>query len=186
MAQVKHNSIEALAWAKSVLELANEKGEAQVIGTELDALAGIVRSNETFEEYLRDPGISEAERAQMLEKVFNHRVFPLVKNFLGVLNNRNRLKLLPAIADAFDDLLDAQLGKVEVDVTVAQKLSSAELEQVKKKVSAALKKDAVIHQYVDDSIIGGLVLRIGDQLIDASVKSQLQSMKEKLLAIRPA
>jgi F-type H+-transporting ATPase subunit delta len=56
---------------------------------------------------------------------------------------------------------------------------------VKQRVSAALKKDAVIHQYVDESIIGGMLLRVQDQLIDASVKSQLQAIKQKLRTMRP-
>jgi len=72
-----------------------------------------------------------------------------------------------------------------VDVTTAQRLSPEELEQVREKISVALKKDAVIHQYVDESIIGGLVLRVGDKLIDASVETQLQTIKRQLLAARP-
>jgi len=74
---------------------------------------------------------------------------------------------------------------VEVDVTVAQKLDSHTLEEVRKKISAALKKDAIVHQYVDDKIIGGMVLRIDDKLIDASVKSQLEAMKRQLFAATP-
>jgi F-type H+-transporting ATPase subunit delta len=79
-------------------------------------------------------------------------------------------------------MLDEQLGKIEVDVTVAQKLSSEQLEEVRQRVSAALKKDAVVHQYVDESIIGGLVIRVQDKLIDASVKTQLAAMKQQLLS----
>ena len=69
-----------------------------------------------------------------------------------------------------------------MDVTVAQKLTPDQLEQVRQKVSAALNKDAVVHQYVDDSIIGGLILRVQDKLIDASVKTQIQKLREQLLA----
>jgi F-type H+-transporting ATPase subunit delta len=68
-----------------------------------------------------------------------------------------------------------------VDVTVAQRLSPDELENVRRRVSQALGKDAVVHQYVDESIIGGLVLRVQDQLIDASVRYQLDAMKQRLL-----
>ena len=62
-------------------------------------------------------------------------------------------------------------------MTVAQRLTAEQLEQVRQQVSQALKKDAVVHQYVDESIIGGLVLRVGDKLIDASVRNQLETMR---------
>jgi F-type H+-transporting ATPase subunit delta len=102
-----------------------------------------------------------------------------------VLNLKRRLKEIPAIAAAYDDLLDEKLGKIEVDVTVAQKLSPDQLEQVRQRVSQALKKEAVMHQYVDESIIGGLLLRVQDKLIDASVRSQLHSLRDQLLASQP-
>ncbi|HEV8291714.1 MAG TPA: F0F1 ATP synthase subunit delta, partial [Tepidisphaeraceae bacterium] len=90
-----------------------------------------------------------------------------------------------AITQAYQELLDEQLGKVEVDMTVAHRLEGAALEQVRKRISQALKKDAIVHQYVDDKIIGGMVLRVDDKLIDASVKSQLEAMKRQLLAATP-
>jgi F-type H+-transporting ATPase subunit delta len=102
-----------------------------------------------------------------------------------VLNEKNRLSMLTQIADAFDALLDEKLGKVEVDLFVAQKLSPDQLEEAKQKISQALNREAVVHAYVDESIIGGAILRVGDKLIDASVKNQLQSIKEKLLAAKP-
>src|SRR3954469_22519559 len=101
---------------------------------------------------------------------------------MQLLASKGKLAHLDQIADAYDDLLDEQLGKIEVDVTVAQKLTAEQLEQVRQKVSAALNKDAVVHQYVDESIIGGLVLRVQDKLIDASVKTQIHKLREQLLA----
>src|SRR5581483_1529620 len=97
---------------------------------------------------------------------------------------RGKLVQVEQIADAYDDLVDEQMGKIEVDVTVAQKLSPEQLEEVRAKVSAALKKDAVVHQYIDESIIGGLILRVQDKLIDASVKTQIARLREQLLAAR--
>ncbi|MDB5304896.1 MAG: synthase subunit delta, partial [Phycisphaerales bacterium] len=75
----------------------------------------------------------------------------------------------------------AQLGNVEVDVTSAQKLTPDQLEKVRQRVSEALGKNARIRESVDDSILGGLVVQVGDRLIDASVASQLRAMKHQLL-----
>jgi F-type H+-transporting ATPase subunit delta len=172
----------AVAYAQSLLELANESKSAPSIGQELQGIGQIIREQPTFRLYLADPSISAVERREALDRIFRGNVSPLVLNFLGVVNDHNRLGLLEQIIDAYDDLLDEQLGKVEVDVYVAQKLPPEQLEQVRKRVSAALKKDAVVHQYVDDSVIGGLILRVGDKLIDASARSQLQAMKQKLMS----
>jgi F-type H+-transporting ATPase subunit delta len=185
MASQTHNSATAVTYARSLLELAQEKNQADSIGKDLAGIAEVLQTNATFDAFLRDPGISVAERTRVIDTVLKPSIDPLLANFLGVLNARNRMGILGEIASAYDDLLDEASGKIEVDVTTAQQLSPEELEEVRQKVSTALKKDAVIHQYVDESIIGGLVLRVQDKLIDASVRSQLQTMKRQLLAARP-
>ena len=185
MAQTMKQSGAAVQYARAVLDLANEKKQAEKIGEEMAVLGKIIEANKSLASFLSDPGISSSDRTEMLNKVFKGKISPLVMNLMGVLNSKRRLGLLHAITQAYQELLDEQLGKVEVDVTVAQKLDGKSLEEVKKKVSAALKKDAIIHQYVDDKIIGGMVLRVDDKLIDASVKSQLEAMKRQLLAATP-
>jgi len=72
-----------------------------------------------------------------------------------------------------------------VDLTVAQPLSREQLEQARQRISTALGRDAVMHPYVDENIIGGVIIRVGDKLIDASVKQQLAAIREQLLAAAP-
>lgn len=171
-----------MTYAQSLLELANQGNRAADIGAELEGIGEILENEPVFRDYLADPGIGDAERTAAIEKIFRGRVSDLLYNFLGVLNNNRRLRLLGQIVSAYDDLLEAQIGNVEVDVTTAQRLSPEELEQVRGRVSETIKKNAIIHQYIDETIIGGLVIRIGDKVIDASVKQQLQSMRQQLLA----
>jgi F-type H+-transporting ATPase subunit delta len=102
-----------------------------------------------------------------------------------VVAEKHRLGSLPAISAAYDELLDKQLGKVEVDVIVAQRLTPDALETVRRRVSAALKRDAVVHPYVDESIIGGMILRVQDQLIDGSIRTQLKTIRQRMIAARP-
>jgi F-type H+-transporting ATPase subunit delta len=176
----------SVAYARSLLELANEQNhQAEVIGQELHQLLEVLDADPHFELFLGSPAIGEVERAQVIDHTFRGRVSPLLANFLGVVNQKGRLGLLRSIVNAYDDLLDQQLGKVEVDVTVAQKLTAEQLEQVRQRVGAALKRDAVVHQYIDPAIIGGLVLRVGDRLLDASVRYQLRAIRHQLLAARP-
>jgi F-type H+-transporting ATPase subunit delta len=185
MAKSTHASPTAVTYARSLLELAQERNQAEPIGAELRGIQEVLETNPTLREFLKDPGIGAEERTGVVDRVLRSRVDPLLGNFLGVLGVHGRLGLLDEIAAAYDDLLDELLGKVEVDVTVAQQLTPAELEQVRQRVGSALKKDAVVHQYVDESIIGGLLLRVGDKLIDASVRSQLETMRRQFLAAAP-
>ena len=181
---ISSNNPTAVAYARSILELANERNQAQEFGQELTAIGELLRQNPSFAHYLADPGIGASERTATLDRLFRGKASPLVMNLMGVLNNRGRLNLLGAVADAYADLLDDQLGNVEVDVTVAKRLDPSQLEQVRQRVSQALGKNAVVHQYVDEDIIGGLVIRVEDRLIDASVKYQLEAMRERMLAAR--
>jgi F-type H+-transporting ATPase subunit delta len=181
----QHTSPLATAYARSLLELGNEQNQAEPIGQELVDLEKVLESDSTFETFLSSPAIGEVERGQVIEKVFRGRVSPLLANFLGVLNRKGRLALLRQIAAAYQELLEDQMGLIEVDVISAQRLTAEQLEEVRKKVSAALKREAVVHQYVDESIIGGLLIRVEDKLLDASVKAQLRAIRRQLLAARP-
>jgi F-type H+-transporting ATPase subunit delta len=181
----QHPSLTAVTYAQSVLELANEQGQAEPIGQELAGLKQVLDENPEIREVFTTPAIGADERGQLIERAFKSNVSPLLYNTLGVLNAHNRLGLLGQIAQAYDDLLDQQLGKVEVDLTVAQRLDADQLERARQRISQALGRDAVIHQYVDENIIGGTIIRVGDRLIDASVRAQLAAMRKRLLESAP-
>ena len=182
MPQITQINPRAAAYAKSLLELATAKGQAEQIGAELVDIRQLMLANKPFGLFLKDPAIGNAQRLKSVKSIFGNRVHPLLLNTMGVMNGKGRLRDLGAMCDAYDDLLDAQLGKIEVDVTVAKKLSGDELEQVRARISGALKRDAVVHQYIDESIIGGMIIRVKDQLVDGSIRKQLETLKKKMLA----
>jgi F-type H+-transporting ATPase subunit delta len=179
-----HPSSTAVAYATALLELANERNVTQQIAEDLAGVRQVLNEVPNFQVYLANPSIGDAERNGVIQRTFAGKISPLLDYFLELLAAKRKLGHLGEIADAFDKLLDEQLGKIEVDVTVAQKLSPEQLEEVRQKVSTALKKDAVVYQYVDESIIGGLIVRVQDQLIDASVKTQIANLREQMLAAR--
>jgi F-type H+-transporting ATPase subunit delta len=184
MPHEQHTTPLAAAYARSVLELANDQNQAREIGQELEELGKIVDSDPAFANFLANPAVGETERGQVVEKVFRGRVSPLVMNFLLVANRKGRLGMLRQIAAAYAELLEQQMGIVEVDITVAQRLSPEQFDEVRRRVGEALKREVVLHQYVDDSIIGGMVLRVQDRLLDASVRAQLQAIRRKLLSAK--
>jgi F-type H+-transporting ATPase subunit delta len=180
-----HPSLTAISYARAILELAEESNSAPAVGVELGELKKIVDGSAEFAQVLSDPAIGTAEREKLIRDVFGGRAAKLVLNFLLLLNEKGRLGLLGAISTAFDQLLDEKSGKAEVDVTVALALSEQQLADVTKKIGAALKREAVVRQHVDPSIIGGLIVQVQDQYIDGSVKAQLAAMRRQLLAGRP-
>ena len=180
-----HFSPLVLTYATALFELAGEENSAARINQELKDIAGIIAAQPTFEIILGDPSISKQERAATLRHLFEGRVSPLLFKFLNLLNEKGRLGKLVEIAGAFSALYDDKLGKVDVDLTVANKLNDQELAEVGRRVSGALKRDAVMHQYVDEEIIGGLILRIRDELIDGSVRAQIAALREKMLERSP-
>ncbi len=182
MPQIKQNNPAATAYARSLLELATAKGHAEQIGAELADIRQVLLENKAFGLFLQDPAISNDARLKAVKSIFGGRVHVLISNTLGVMSRKGRLRDLGAMCDAYDDLLDQQLGKIEVDVTVAARLSGEDLEQVRQRISKAMNRDAVVHQYVDESIIGGIIIKVRDQLIDGSVRKQLETLKKKMLA----
>lgn len=181
-----HHSPTVLSYAESLLELAEEQGQAEAIGEELTAVGGMLEANASFGQFLSDPAIGNAERERVLTEAFGGgQASPLLWNFLRVLNAKGRLNLLAEVIAAYGDLYDDRHGKVEVDMTVPAKLDADDLEFVQLRISEALKKDAVVHQYVDASLIGGMVLQVGDRLIDGSVKGQLAALRKQIVAAKP-
>lgn len=175
----------ARVYAQSLLELADAAGGDEKIvetGGELSVITEMIRGDAEVAEFLRSPIIDSEKRAEALRRIFEGRVSDLVLRFMLVLNGKGRLGEFGAMTSAFDQLVNERMGRVEVDVmTVDGSLDPDQLALLGEKVKAKLGKEPVFHQYADDSLIGGLVLRVGDQLIDGSVRGQLRRMREELL-----
>ena len=175
----------AKVYATSLLELALKQGaDAPAgIGEELDALCEAARAGARFREFLASPMLDRAEREASLQRILKGNASELLTKFVMVLNRKGRLGHLLEIGDAFDQLLQERFGKVEVDVyTVGGgQLSDEVANAVKTRVKTAFGKDAVLHSYADAAMIGGIKLRIGDQLIDGSVATRLRRMRAAML-----
>jgi len=183
--KTKHHSTTAVIYAQSLLELAEAKGQTDAIGADLTSIATAIHDNAGLKLFTIDPSVSTGTRAKLLKQAFDGKIAPLLVNFLGVLSAKGRLNILSEVADAYQYLVDKMRNKVEVDVTVAKALTPDQMQVVQQKVSTALGKTATVTQQVDESIIGGLMLRVEDKLIDASVKYQLEAIKQSFLAARP-
>lgn len=180
-------TIDAVArvYAQSLLELAEAAGGEEKIaetGEQLQALLEIVQAEPAFAEFLRSPIVKRSSRGESLKRVLDGQVSDLLLRFILVLNDKGRLGRLADIAAAFDEMLNERFGRIEVDVfTVEGRLDDAQMGLLADKVRSRLGKEPVFHQYSDPSLLGGLVLRVGDQLIDGSVRGRLRGLRESLM-----
>ncbi len=175
----------ANVYAKSLFELALKQGgndAAAAVGDELSEVCEIARTDPKIREFISSPIIDPKRRAASLRKSFEGRVTPLLLNFLLVVNRKGRLSEVFSIDQAYDALLAQAFGRIEVDVfTTAGRVDAESAAALQEQLRRALGKEPVLHHYADPSMIGGVKLRIGDQLVDGSVAAQLRAMRQKLI-----
>lgn len=173
----------ARTYAQSLFELAKEQGGAQraeLVLAELEDILEIARTEPKFGEFLASLILPAKSRAKSIQSIFRGKASDLSVNFLLVLNRKDRLSHLPAIVAAFEQLVQESFGRVEVDVYAAAPIDHDQVQQIRQRLQSVLGREPVVHTYVDPSLIGGLRLQIGDQLIDASVATRLRKMRDKL------
>jgi len=174
----------AKVYAKSLFEIAHSQGgqpNAESILGELEDIIELARNDRSFNELLASRLIDSGKRDASLARMFDGKVSTLTLNFLRQLNRKGRLANLSQIAVAMDEMVQEQFGRIEVDVFTASPISATELESVRKRLSVSLGKDVIMHPYTDSSMLGGIKLRMGDQLIDASIQAELRKLRDNLL-----
>lgn len=176
----------ANVYARSLLELADEQGgqeRVEAVLGQLEDILDMARADRTFGEFLASRVLSKTNRDAALRRIFEGRCDDLVLRFLLVLNDKERLGHIAAIVAAYDAQVQERFGRIEVDVYTAAPVDVAELGSIKSRLSTILGKDVVVHPYTDESMIGGIKLRIGDQLVDASLASRLRRMRDRLQSV---
>lgn len=179
-----HSEPDALAriYASSLLDLVKAGGQSKIEETlgELEDILELARADRNFNEFLASMILPAKKRETSLKAVLAGRVSDLTLNFLQILNRKERLNHLPAIVAAFEQMVQESYGRIEVDVYTPMPLEHDALAPIKSRLQAMLGREPIIHQYTDSSMIGGLRLQIGDQLIDASVETQLRKLRDRL------
>jgi len=171
-------------YAQSLLELAQQDGQVEVLADEMADLLPLVSAGGELDQLLTNPAIGADERKQIVERVFEGKVSDLLYRFLQVVARKGRLGHLAQIASGYLQAVSKDRGEVEVEAYVAAPMDAATASSVAEKIGASLGKKVTMRQHVDESLIGGLKIRIGDKLIDASVSSQLNQMKRRMMQSR--
>ena len=182
-----HYNEEALAiarvYARAILDLAEKRGESEAIGEELAGLGSLLADSPALAHYLSDPFVNPEKRRLLLERTLRGRVSDLLVDGLQVVNRKGRLALLPELAEAYRRMLLELHGEVEVEVATAVPLSSAQREKLRGAAARHTGKKARLIESVDESLMGGMVVRVADRKIDNSIIKDLRRLS-RLLAER--
>ena len=169
----------ALRYAKAILDLANSKGVAEVVNNDMKLVAATIADNAELNNFIQDPTTTvEVKENALLEVFANADV--VTKGLFHLLFENKRFEILDAVATAYTKLFDESNGVEEAIVTTAFAMDSTLEAKVLAKVATLSDKKITLINKVDPNIIGGFVLRVGDQQYNASIVNKLQVLKREL------
>lgn len=169
----------AIRYATAILEIAQEKGAIQEVGADMQLIAATINSNVELQNFIESPTVSTKDKQTALLEVFAS-TNSTTKSLFQLLATNKRFGILEAIALEYKKLLD-EVNHTEVaEVTTAVPLTGDLEAKVLAKVKEFTTKTVTLHNIVDESIIGGFILRIGDKQFNASIVNSLQVLKREL------
>lgn len=172
----------ARRYARALFRIGVDQASFETLGKQLDELGAVYRGAPELRQTMESPVFKPSEKRAILEKILP-RVAPsrLVQNFALLLLDRGRIGSLPAIARAYQELADAHAGRVRAQVVSAAPLDPATLAGVQRALEKRTGKKVLIETAVDPELIGGVVARVGDLVLDGSVRNKLADLRDRLL-----
>jgi F-type H+-transporting ATPase subunit delta len=164
------------------LERAAEGKADDMLGDLVALVRDVFGPHPDFREFLASGAVPRQAKGRVIEQSFRGRADDLFVNFLHVLNRHNRLDLLPAIARAYRDLTDRRHNRVRVRVRSAVPLTDEQQDRLRQQLQGQLRRETVLEPAVDPDLLGGLVVQVGDQVYDTSVRTRLETVRNQLLA----
>lgn len=173
-------------YAQALFDIASEDKALKMVDSieaELKGVKAILDENVELQRLLYHPQITAAAKKEFLDQLFKGKISEVTGNFLALLVDRRRETSFNDIVDEFVDLANANRGIVEANVTTAVELNDTEKGELSSILARLTGQKVQISYAVDPSIIGGVIVRMGDKIIDGSVKTRLTTLKDRLKAI---
>jgi F-type H+-transporting ATPase subunit delta len=171
----------ARRYAEAVFELASRDGAHEVWERDLGVLAEI-SSDERVAGVLGNPSIPAPERRKVVDGLLERRVSGPALNLARLLADRGRFDVLPGVVREYRRLLNRTRGVVEAEVTSAAPLTSEETEALRRRIESMAGARIDLRTQVDESLIGGLTVKVAGRLLDASVRGRLERLRSQLVA----
>jgi F-type H+-transporting ATPase subunit delta len=168
----------AKRYSRAFFAIAAEEAKYQEYYNELKDFSSLLEQNENLKAFFINPVFAQSDKAAVLVEVLKKvTVSPMTANFLKLLVDKRRISALPEIQACYQDYMDDVLGMVRVQVKSAYKLSDDMVGQIKERMEELTGKKVEMETERDTSLIGGLVVKVGDTLYDGSVKTQLNNIR---------
>ena len=172
----------ARRYARAGFDLARDRGELDAWERDLRTLAEVLATAEA-QQFVAGREAGREAKESFLQRAAGE-LTPLVWNLVRLLNTKGRLALLPQIAESFQELVDAHRGVAHAQVLTAVPLSGDEEQAMARRLSELTGKQVIVHPHEAPEILGGLVARIGDELVDGSTRNKLEALKRQLAGTR--
>lgn len=173
-------NIVANRYAEALFQVGEEENSTTKLYEELKGLVDILKSNKDFYNVLKSPLVPKAEKKELVEKIFNGRIENSIKNFLKILIDKDKIEAIEVIEKSYKERLNEKNNIIEGTVISAISMSEKEIKELEAKLSSKYNKNVTLENKVDTSILGGVLVRLGNEEIDGTVKTRLNKMKEQL------
>ena len=168
----------AARYASAVFELAKDQSDLKKLESNVDDLAAALDASEDLRDLISSPVYSRnAQGAAIVAVADKMKLMPIVSSTLGLMASKRRLFVLPALIAALRARIADEKGEVTAEVISAKAMTKTQSDKLAKAIKARVGKDVKIDATVDESLIGGLVVRVGSKMIDTSIRSKLNSLQ---------
>jgi F-type H+-transporting ATPase subunit delta len=171
-------------YAETLLALASKAQDLRGWGKMLTDVSTAMEENPSLRLFLESPKVSAEKKSEVIGKAFSDRMPRLMLRFLQSVVMHRRQMLIPEIAREYMDLVDEKEGRIHARVTVSREADAETQGMIAAQLSRMFAKDVIPHYTVDPSIMGGVIVNIGDTVLDGSVRKRLSSLRRRMLSGR--
>lgn len=165
-------------YATALLDIADERRALDEVASDLRQLREMLAASTDLMRLVRSPIVSRPEQARAVAALAERaELSPLVRDFLAVVARNRRLFAVPAMIDAFLAMLAARRGEVTAEVVAAQPLTQAQLDALSEHLRRTVGRRVFVEARVDQRLIGGMVVKVGSRMVDASIESKLRRLQ---------
>ena len=170
----------ARKYSQALYQLGKEQQQLSLFQEELEAIRQIFNENEELKKVFYHQRVQSTDKKEIINKIFAEQLSAFILNFLCLLIDQKREDSLVAIIREFNYLVNKEQGIIEVEVVSAIELDRQIMTKLTEKLKQAIDCQIILKEKCDPSIIGGLILKIGDYIIDGSIKNHLSSLEERI------
>ncbi len=171
----------AARYATAVFELAKEGDDLRVLESDIETLDSALSDSEDFAALIHSPIYTRDQQSAAIEALAKKmELSSILTNTLGLMAAKRRLFVLPQLVACLRDLIAEENGEVTAEVTAAKALTDAQQDKLAESLKATVGKDVKISMAVDESLIGGLVVKVGSKMIDTSIVAKLSKLQNAM------